>query len=95
LRYFLEQKFAVLLQHANLEIRACNASFLQLSKIVVPFINFRSERLRSRRSAKSVLELKSRAIKNPATSAGHVRPFLVGRFTRAASGTDMLDSRFA
>jgi hypothetical protein len=35
------------------------------------------------------------AKKNPATSAGHVRPFWVAAFTLAASGTDMLDSRFA
>ena len=32
--------------------------------------------------------------KNPATSAGHVRPFPVAALTLAASGTDMLDSRF-
>jgi len=48
--------------------------FLQLSKIVVPVISFRSERLRSRRSAESVWsrsrEKKSYKIKNPARAPG-------------------------
>src|SRR5579863_8258420 len=48
--------------------------FLQLSKIVVPFISFRSERLRSRRSAESVWsrsrEKNSYKIKNPARAPG-------------------------
>ena len=48
--------------------------FLQLSKIVVPVINFRSERLRSRRSAESVWsrsrEKSAYKIKNPARAPG-------------------------
>jgi hypothetical protein len=48
--------------------------FLQLSKIVVPVISFRSERLRSRRSAESVWsrsrEKSSCKIKNPARAPG-------------------------
>ena len=48
--------------------------FLQLSKIVVPAISFRSERLRSRRSAESVWsrsrEKSSYKIKNPARAPG-------------------------
>jgi len=43
-----------LLQHANLEICVCNASFLQLSKINRPIRLFRLRRLRSRRSAHSL-----------------------------------------
>src|SRR4029077_7145681 len=48
--------------------------FLQLSKIVVPLISFRSERLRSRRSGESVWsrsrEKSSYKKKNPARTPG-------------------------
>ena len=79
LRYF-EQKFAVI--HGNVTLRNKtaaryrDASFLQLSKIVSRINCFRD--LRSRRSAASIWSRYceySLQIKNPASSAGHVRPF--------------------
>ncbi len=73
-----------------------DAFFLQLSKIVVPLIYFRSERLRSRRSAVSVWsrsrEKNLRTIKNPASSAGRFRPSPGPRFSRA-SRTEWLEAR--
>ena len=90
-------KLAVLLRHANLDIRATHASFLQLSKIVVPFNTCRSERLRSRRSAISVWSRKRetalQTIKNPASSAGRIRPSRRALLSRA-SRTDVLEARF-
>jgi hypothetical protein len=50
----LEQNLRFTSRCADLDIHATHASFLQLSKIVVPFNTYRSERLRSRRSAISV-----------------------------------------
>jgi hypothetical protein len=90
-------KLAVLLRHANLDIRATHASFLQLSKIVVPLNKYRSERLRSRRSAISVWSRKRekalQTIKNPATSAGRIRPS-PGALVPRAFRTDVLEARF-
>jgi hypothetical protein len=92
LRYL--SKFAVL-RHANLEIRARNAYFLQLSKIVRFTQQFPSGT--SPLPAERIIGLEPmlRAIKNPASSAGHVRPFAWAAFSRAASRTDMLEARFA
>ena len=88
-------KLAVM-RHANLRFASRIAFFLQLSKIAVPLIYFRSERLRSRRSAVSVWsrshEKNLRTIKNPASSAGRFRPSPGPRFPRA-SRTEWLEAR--
>ena len=72
LRYL--SKLAVL-RHANFEFAPRNAYFLQLSKIVSRlFIG-----LSAPGGAQHGLEPTLRTTKNPATSAGHVRPTALGR----------------
>jgi len=71
-----------LLHYANLDIRAMHAYFLQLSKIVVPFAvadrNISAPGGAQHRFGADVAnycrESNSRTIKNPASSAGRVRP---------------------
>jgi hypothetical protein len=93
LRYF-EQKFAVI--HGNetpyFGARYRDASFLQLSKIVSRFQLLSGSPLPAERSIDLEPMLRVQ-IKNPAPSAGHVRPFAGAPFTRAPSRTDMLEAR--
>ncbi len=91
-------KLAVLLRHANLDIRTTHASFLQLSKIVVPLntLPIGTSPLPAERDFS--LEPKPRkktlqTIKNPASSAGRIRPS-PGALVPRAFRTDVLEARF-
>jgi hypothetical protein len=69
-------------RHANLEIRVTRCQLLSVVKDLRSVPCFRSERLRTRRSAVAIwsrpCDRTSPKIKNPASSAGHVRPFALG-----------------
>ena len=86
------------LHHTELEIRIAHAFFLRLSKIAVPstvsgWNASAPGGAQCRFGAGAAIT--SLQIKNPASSAGHVRPFSGAAFTRAASRTDMLEARCA
>jgi hypothetical protein len=81
----------------SLKIAWRDAYFLQLSKTVVPcrlFLTGTSPR-QAERSAdlESTLRENLWAIKNPATSAGRIRPSLESLHARG-SKTDVLEARF-
>jgi hypothetical protein len=88
----LEQKFAVSRPHISLtsKMPSRNASF-SFQRTFDPSHWFRNDRLRSRRSAVGTRS-PCRAIKNPASSAGHFRPLPF--FVRGGRNSSKLDSLY-
>ena len=77
-------------RHANLEIRVTCANFFQLSKIFVPLTvsdrNVSAPGGAHWRFGAAIAIQQALKIKNPASSAGHVRPFAWGRrYSRSLS----------